>query len=143
MQQLLSSHALDDVSADIIFDTDPDLSSLKQLAGSGGLPADAVVASAAAAGLKPAPPRGPKPSADIPLPAPDKPLKWKTKLVRTLQHSCGPCWPHCKHSSCTTVLPTVLLTWRNCDFCVALNGWYQDSAANRTSLMYRMCEYAG
>lgn len=129
MQQLLSSHALNDLSAEIIFDSDPDLSSLKQLAGSDGLSADAVVASAAAAGLKPAPPRGPKPYADIPLPPPDKPLKWKTKLVRILQLFCAPCWPHSIYSSCTTVL----LTWRDCDLCVASNAWCQDSAANRTS----------
>ncbi len=82
MKQLLSSYALDDVSDDLIFDNDQEVlsGSVKQLASTVGLAADA--AAVAGDGLKPAPPRGPKPYADVPLPPPDKPLSWKTKLVR-------------------------------------------------------------
>lgn len=82
MNHLVVSHALLDVSSDPIFENDEEsFSNIKQLASGLGQDA-ALVNSTAAAELRPAPPRGPKPYADVPLPPPERPLKWHTKLVR-------------------------------------------------------------
>jgi hypothetical protein len=79
MKQLVLSHRLSDVSSDLLFDNDDfDSKNVQQLAK--GLGADATALSSTT-DLRPAPPKGPKPYADVPLPPPERPLVWKTKLV--------------------------------------------------------------
>jgi hypothetical protein len=83
MKQMVVSHRLSDVSSDLSFDNeDFDPTSIQQLVK--GLGADATALNSTA-GLRPAPPKGPKPYADVPLPPPERPLVWKTKLVRHQQ----------------------------------------------------------
>jgi hypothetical protein len=81
MKQLVVSHALNDVSSDPFFENDEEsFMAAKQLAS--GLGKDAALLNSTPE-LRPAPPRGPKPYADVPLPPPERPLVWKTKLVGT------------------------------------------------------------
>lgn len=74
-QLVLRSHALADVNA-ISFDDEGDFGDVKQLGK--GLGADKDVAGLISSSPQP---KGPKPYQDIPLPPPERPLKWQTKLV--------------------------------------------------------------
>lgn len=74
-QLVLSSHALSDVSSEpYFFDADEFGSGTtgKQLQQQLGNTTDE---------LRPAPPPRPRPFSDVPLPPPERPLKWHTKLV--------------------------------------------------------------
>lgn len=84
MKQLVVSHRLSDVSSDLLFENeDIGYGNIQQLAK--GLGADTTALNNRD-DLRPAPPKGPKPYADVPLPPPERPIVWKTKLVRIKKH---------------------------------------------------------
>jgi len=74
-QLVLRSHALADVNALSFDDVEGDFD-VKQLAK--GLGAGKEVAGLISSSPQP---KGPKPYQDIPMPPPERPLKWQTKLV--------------------------------------------------------------